>query len=265
MFDIGAYTRLIEAVRQLEGVVSLGKSGGEALPQRDEGDIDLFVFCDAVPNINARRAVLEIAGAAASVRIAERAGRFWGVCDCAMLGDCDLCLMYFTVSEMDAEIESTLDGFRLDREGEYFYPTGRCATFGSMHILYDTNGYIAAMKKKLSVYPDSLARALLAHHIARVNDEEDFERAVSRGDVLFYHATIESALDHYLQALFALNRRFFPSRKRTVQFVDGFSYKPRDCAKRLLRAVELGARPETLEQSYEIWIALCDELAEMTD
>ena len=193
-------------------------------------------------------------------KISQKGGRFWGVCDFVFIGSAEICLMYFTIDEMDSDVESVLNGSRLDREGEYYYPTGRCASFLSMHSLCDKQGYIKAMQEKLSVYPEDLAEKLFAHHVRLINDEEDFERAVSRGDVLFYHATLESALDHFLQALFALNHRFFPSRKRTLEWVECFENKPENCSERLLKVILLGAATETLSESYEIWCGLCNEL-----
>ncbi len=167
--------------------------------------------------------------------------------------------MYFTTSEVDNDIESVLNGSRLDKEDGYFYPTGRCATFLTIYILYDKNGYISTMKEKLSLYPLQLSAKLMMYHIDKINDKEDFGRAVSRGDVLFYHSTLESALDHFLQAIFAFNQCFFPSRKRTAQFIESFKHKPKNCTERLLKVVELGSQPGTLSQSYEEWVVLCDE------
>ena len=119
------------------------------------------------------------------------------------------------------------------------------------------------MKEKLSVYPPVLSEKLYNHHIIEINDNEDFETAVQRGDLLFYHATLERALDHYFQALFALNKCFFPSRKRTLHFIEDFKYKPSNCKARLLEVIELGAKAETLPKSYEGWSALCEDLLDI--
>ncbi|MCL2703341.1 MAG: DUF4037 domain-containing protein [Defluviitaleaceae bacterium] len=256
---------LINAVSSIDGVLSIGKSGGEKLPVQNESDIDIFVFCNQIPNAEARQAALRSESAVSEMKISETGGRFWGVCDFITVDTVEICLMYFTVSDMNGEIESVLNGSRLDRENEYFYPTGRCATFLSMYILYDKNGYISDMKEKLSVYPQLLSKKLYNHHILKVNDNEDFERAVRRGDVLFYHATLERAADHYFQALFALNKCFFPSRKRTLSLIEDFKYKPTNCSARLLEVIELGARAETLSKSYEIWSALCKELLDAAE
>jgi hypothetical protein len=171
--------------------------------------------------------------------------------------------MYFTTAEMDKEIESVLSGKRLDKEENYFYPTGRCATMLSMHELNDKSGYIAKMKERLSVYPQELSALMFEHHTRKGDDSESFERAVSRSDVLFYHETAENAIGHFLQALFALNKCFFPSRKRTMEYIDGFGIKPPNCARRLLQMVEFGARPETLSDSYAVWHSLYKELLDL--
>ena len=255
------FDALMASLQKSDGVLSIGKSGGEKLPEKDESDIDIFVICDSVPSVEERQNAVESLGdAVTGSSIHETAGRFWGVCDFIFVSGADICLMYFTAAGMDAEIETVLNGSRLNREDEYFYPTGRCASFLSMHILCDKTGYIAGMKKRLADYPRHLAEMQFNYHIKKINDAEDFSRAVSRGDVLFYHAVLESALDHYLQALFALNRRYFPGRKRSLQFIEQFDIKPDECAFRLLRTIELGASEETLHQSYKIWSALCDEL-----
>ena len=259
-----SYKQLIGAVKEMDGVLSIGKSGGEDLPTQDESDIDIFVFCTQVPSVRARLAAVDKLGTAVSQKmIHEKGGKFWGICDFVMIGSTELCLMYFTVSDMDSEIESVLNGSRPDRENDYFYPTGRCATFLSMHILCDKTRYIEDMKKRLSEYPRSLAEMLWNHHIKKINDAEDFERAVARGDALFYHATLDSAMDHFLQALFALNQCFFPSRKRSLQFIAEFKRRPDDCTGCLLKVIELGAKAQTLSQSYDIWSALCGELAQL--
>jgi len=259
------FNLLINAVSKIDGVLSIGKSGGESMPLQNESDIDIFIFCDKMPDAKTRNAALKNIEFISWMKISETGGRFWGVCDFATLNNTDICLMYFTISDMNDEIDSVLDGSRLDRENEYFYPSGRCSTFLSMHIIHDKNGYISVMKEKLSVYPQVLSEKLYEHHIRKINDAEDFERAVMRGDVLFYHSTLELAIDHFLQALFALNKCFFPSRKRSYDFIESFEYKPTDCYERLLKVIELGVCAETLTKSYDMWATLCKELSDLTN
>lgn len=173
--------------------------------------------------------------------------------------------MYYTIAGMNDEIESTLSGEHPDKEDNYFYPTGRCASFLTMHTLCDKLCYIAAMQKRLYVYPESLAAQLIRYHLDLLADVEDLERAISRKDALFYHFALDLSLDHFLQAQFALNRCCFPNRKRTQSFIEIFTKKPERCAERILDVVALGARGETIMQSYEEFSTLCRELTALVD
>ena len=262
MSFINHLNKIIDVISALDGVLSIGKSGGEALPERDGVDIDLFIFCDEVPILAARNAAFANVDAPISIiNFSEKPGRFWGVCDFAVLDTVDLCLMYFTIESMDEEIVSVLDGRRIDKEDGYFYPTGRCATFLTMHALCDKAAYIAKMKDKLSNYPDGLSKKIISYHIKKIYDDEDFQRAAIRRDVLFYHSVLETALDHYLQALFALNKCYFPGRKRSIQYVNLFEIKPLNCAERLLNVIGLGSKSDTISQSCVEWASLCRDLS----
>lgn len=115
------------------------------------------------------------------------------------------------------------------------------------------------------MYPESLAAQLIRYHLDLLADVEDLERAISRKDALFYHFALDLSLDHFLQAQFALNRCCFPNRKRTLSFIEIFTKKPERCAERILDVVALGARGETIMQSYEEFSTLCRELTALVD
>lgn len=101
--------------------MSVGKSGGQKLPVKDERDMDIFIFCTQLPSVQERRAAIENANAGiAGMTLHETGGRFWGVCDFIQIQEHGLCLMYFTVRDMDAEIETVLNGSRLYRERQLF-------------------------------------------------------------------------------------------------------------------------------------------------
>ncbi len=259
------FDRLIAAVSALPEVRSVGKSGGSSLPQAGESDVDIFVFCETVPKAAERQgAVRALGDCVTGCRIGETPSRHWGTCDFVDLDGAEICLMYYPISEMNAEIDAVLSGARLDKEDNYFYPTGRLASFLSLHILCDKQGYIASMKERLSAYPAELAKKLMDRHLNELEDTEDLERAVARKDALFYHFALDLSLDHFLQALFAMNQCYFPSRKRTIQHVQAFSKKPEQCSARLQKILELGAKAETIPQSYDEFSSLCSELSALS-
>lgn len=231
------------------------------MPSDGFSDIDLFLFCDSLPAKAERAAVYGSFPAGLSAPgYGEREDPHWGLADSLVLEKQETYLMFFTENTFSSSIDSILSGERTQREDNYFYPTGRCAAILGMYTFYDPDGLIRGLKVKCASYPDALRIALLESHLPKIDDEEDFQRAVLRRDALFYHATIDLALDHFLQALFALNRAYFPSRKRSLEFIRGFSVKPEECEARLLNAVRLGAKAETLSDSYRIWKELCADL-----
>ena len=122
------------------------------------------------------------------------------------------------------------------------------------------DGCVTELKTLSANYPEPLRQRILKECGAALRENENFERAVKRGEVLLYHIALEEALDAYLQALFALNRVLFPSRKRSLKFIRTFSVKPDQVEERLLQAIRLGAEAETLKESYEIWQGLCSDL-----
>ena len=129
-----------------------------------------------------------------------------------------------------------------------------------MNILHDSEKFLKSVQIKLSVYPESLKENLIKYHFPKINDTEDFNRAVMRKDVLFYHYVLDMALDHLLQCIFAMNKVYFPSRKRSLQFIDEFSIKPDNFKENLLQAIELGNSPHSLSDSYDIWQSIFNDM-----
>ncbi len=68
--------------------------------------------------------------------------------------------------------------------------------------------------------------------------------------------------DHFLQTLFAINRVYFPSRKRTLDYIENFN-KPDGCNEKLLEVIKLGGFIEGINQSYTIWSKMVNELKEL--
>jgi len=258
-----SFDSLMLVLKQMDSVRAIGKTGGAALPTDGYSDIDLFVFCERIPALEVRAVHYSLFPQ--EVKVAEFGASehpHWGLVDSVLIGEQEVYLMFFTQSAFAASIDAILRGERTEREENYFYPTGRLASIQGMHAFHDPEGYLSDMKTHISVYPDSLRNAILSRSLAKIDDGEDFMRAIRRSDVLFYHATLDLALDRFLQALFALNRTYFPSRKRSLEFIRAFAIKPMDCEAKLERVVALGANAETLLESYQTWQSLCRELEE---
>lgn len=245
-----------------QGVVrAIALSGGDRpLPKPGEGDIDLFVYCSAIPALDQRLRVYSEVPTISGLSPDRLQGGRWGVADSMVISGVETWVMYFTVAEADVELASILSGKQPGKQENYFYPTGRLSMMLNFRVLYDVEGYLERVKDRLRTYPDELGQTLYRLHLNALEDREDLLRAVSRRDVLFYHFALDLALDHFLQALFALNRVYFPSRKRSVEYIEGFALKPEQCSERLLEVVHLGGSPTTLAQSYQVLCVLIDWL-----
>ena len=254
-------SKIIDRVSNIGAVKAIGQTSDiNEIPEPGKGDIDLFVFCDEIPSEAERFTAYEPHKALFSeCRMTTSEGGHWGTTDMLMVDGVEIYFMYFTVAHMSCYIADVLAGKHPDRDGA-FYPVGRLATILTINVLADEAGTLAAMKEMVREYPEALSKVLFDHHVGRIIDEEDFGRAVSRKDVLFYHMVLEESLDHFLQALYALNKTYFPSRKRTQQYMAGFKHIPRNCHERMLHIVEDGSRGEDIARSYEQWLKLVEDL-----
>lgn len=254
---------LTQGLAKQANVTAVALSGGNRpLPQPGEGDIDLFVYCTGIPAAGKRMQLYGELADVTELSVDKLAGGRWGVADTMLIAGVETWIMYFTLSEVDEELSSILSGEEKGRQDNYFYSTGRLSMMLNFRVLYDADGYLQGIKDRLIIYPDRLGQALFAFHLEALKDREDLLRAVSRQDVLFYHFALDLALDHFLQALFALNRVYFPSRKRSLQYIDSFSRQPEGCSAKLMDIVRLGGTPNTLEQSYGIIDGLIEWLSD---
>lgn len=257
----GTLQKLANGIRTLPGILSIGISGSmETIPKAGEGDIDIFIYCEKIPEVKDRELLLaNLDDLIQEGKVGVFSGGHWGTGDFGSLNGVETWFMYFTVEETLKDIESILKGECPGKLDNYYYPIGRCAMLQSINILYDRGDTLGSIKNKLLVYPERLSDILVKYHMEELLDTEDLERAVIRKDVLFYHFALDLALDHFLQCLFALNKVYFPSRKRTLMYIDSFRLKPEDCARRILEAVKLGGSVESIGESYSLFINLADE------
>lgn len=181
-------------------VQSIGISGGKSyLPRAGEGDIDVFIYCDKIPSIEERKAVINNMGERIEEgRVNVFEGGYWGTGDFMLINGIETWLMYFTVSETLTDIDSILNGEYPDKLDNYYYPVGRCAMLKDINVFCDKSNFLGDLKKRLSEYPDKLGKLLIEYHVDELEDTEDLERAVVRKDVLFYHFAIDIAIDHFL-------------------------------------------------------------------
>jgi len=253
--------KLLDSVSSIEEIRAIGQTGEmNSASKAGESDIDIFLLGDKIPSSEERKVAYDknsILFQQCVMNVCE--GGDWGTGDTFIIDGVETMLMYFRIDETLKYVDDILEGNHLDSI-KGFYPVGRCATLKNINVIYDESGVFAALKEELLIYPDTLKKKMLDFHMSRINDEEDFGRALLRKDALFYHQVLEVSIDHYLQALYAANSTFFPSRKRTEQYIASFKLKPENCYGRLLKVIKLGSNPDDIAESYHEWCKLVDDL-----
>jgi hypothetical protein len=257
-----ALQKLVKTLSTHQIIRAIGISGGSRpLPQPGEGDIDMFIYVTHIPSLADReKMVAPLREELEPIEIGRLPGGHWGLGDCVQMTGVETWLLFSTLNEAETEVKDILAGRYLDKLDNYYYPIGRCAMWQDMRVLYDPDGFMQSIQSLVSEYPADLQQQMLRHHLEALGDVEDLERAVRRQDVLFYHFALDLALDHFLQALFAMNGTFFPSRKRSEGYIKGFKIKPQNCEQRLRQILALGGQPESVPQSYAVWTELVKDL-----
>ena len=149
------FKRLFTAAISLPSVRAIGKTGGSQIPVDPESDVDLFVFCEQIPPKKLREtAFSSLNGSIAVDRLGDYEDVHWGLVDSLRIGDLEVSLMFFTIDTFSNSLEEILRGERLDREANYFYPTGRCASILGMHAFYDPARYLENAKVVNSIVAD---------------------------------------------------------------------------------------------------------------
>lgn len=247
---INTKDRLVNELAQNDKIKGIGQTGDINAPLiPGNSDIDLFVLCTLVPTVEERKQVyLKYSTEYSECLMNVCNGGTWGYGDILIMDGIDVMFMYFTIEEMEQYLDEVLQGKHLDRDGG-FYPTGRLSSIENINILYESNAVWTTMREHVKQYPKDLFQKLYEYHIVNVIDDEDIGRVMLRKEVLFYHSVLENALDHLLQALFAINFTYFPSRKRSEQYIKEFKKKPEDCYDRILQMIETSVSSQRLDES----------------
>lgn len=254
--------KLIQALSSCEEVLAIGQTGQADKILLPGDDIDWFVLCRRVLPYEDRLALYQSLGFT-NIQMQVASGGLWGYGDILSLGD-DITLMpmYFTKEEMQDYTEQVLKGQHLNKAGG-FYPVGRLSSIENIQICWEREEAWSALVARVREKPPAFFKAWFMAQSREILSLEDLDRLHKHREVFFAHQVMEDALDHLLQALFALNFTYFPSRKRTEKFLSSFSVLPNDCLARLKRMMQAATFEETVPEAAEILRALASETVDL--
>ncbi len=245
--------RLVNELSQYDKIKGIGQTGdinAELIPGCS--DIDMFVLCTTIPTEDERKQVYSNYSTEYSRCLMNVSnGGIWGYGDILIIDGIDVMLMYFTIDEMNHYLDEVLQGKHLNKDGG-FYPTGRLSSIENINILYESSASWTAMMQKVKKYPIDLFKKLFDYHVANILNDEDLGRVMLRKEVIFFHQVLENSIDHLLQALFAINCTYFPSRKRSEQYIKAFKNKPTDCYEQICGIIENSISSKTIVESVNV-------------
>lgn len=119
-------------------------------------------------------------------------------------------------------------------------------------VLFDAEGVIAKLKSRLVPYPPRLQRALFAGLWEARFLVEAAARAAQRGDTHFVAGSAFRSVVCMVQALFALNERYWLHEKGSIASIDELDIKPEHFGDRVRTVLGgLGSEPSELTASLD--------------
>lgn len=175
--------------------------------------------------------------------------------------------LYRDLGKVSAVIDDCLRG-----KVEVFYQPGHPLGFvSSMYLaevavcqpLWDPDGIISELKKKINPYPDSLQKAIVQKFAWEIDFSIHIARkSVERSDVTYAAGCCFRSVMCMLQVLFAVNKTFWLNEKGAVSLADTFAQKPEMLQARIHKIFHLlDANPQSLQKA----IASLEELSKDID
>jgi predicted nucleotidyltransferase len=213
--------------------VALGGSHAKGTADA-HSDVDVYLFAESFLPA-ARR------GELVAARLGDAAQPVsWGADDPFVEGGTDFWLDGVRVecwlrraSTMEATIADCLAG-RIRREYAVWTAMGyfnyvALADVRSMRIVHDPAGMLARWKAQVAVYPEPLRDAIIRRFMAEAAfwpDNPHYLSAIERGDVIYTSAILQQVLHASIQAVFALNREYFPGEKKLAEALETLPVLP---------------------------------------
>jgi len=176
----------------------------------------------------------------------------------------------FMVSTIDDCLEAT-GRTRSDfwQQAPYgFHPQIYCAEARCMYALWDPEGIVAMLRKKVAVYSDAMKRRAISGWLwsARFT-AANAKHAPERGEAYLVAGFLTRAATEMIQALYALNETFFMNDKYVYRDIAEFKIVPRDFMARIDALMggdnspaDLRARIVAATALYEELFALAEDL-----
>ena len=273
---LGTLHSAVEALKDVQNVVAVVLGGSYACGfARPDSDVDIGVYYrERSPfSVDELRLVAHKLCSAGSAPVVTRTYEWgpWvngGAWIQTPTGKVDF--LYKNLDQVQSVIEEALRGiWQHDYDQQPPYGFRSVAFLGETTIcvpLYDPEGAIAELKKSVAEYPEPLRNRIVQDTLWGAEFALWSCRAFSLlADIYNAVGCMTRVAQSLVQALFALNRRFFVSDKYAGKVIEHFALRPRDFMSRLAGVLSsCGANSAELGRSYEQLSALWLDTVELT-
>lgn len=265
--------RIAEEVRQVEGVQAIVLGGSRARgTHTSTSDVDLGIYYhpDSPPDLKALgKVATQFDDEHRTDVITEIGG--WGPWinggGWLVIQSYHVDFLYRDLTKVNAVIDNCLH-----KKVEMFYQPGHPFGFvSSIYLaevavcrpLWDPEGIIAGLKRKIDPYPDALQKALIQKFAWEIKFSIDVARkSAERSDVTYAAGCCFRSVMCMLQVLFAINKTYWLNEKGAVAVAETFPRKPEGFQSRINKTFQLlDVRPQSIQSA----IAHLDELRKEID
>ncbi len=264
-------TPRLAAIQGVKAVV-LGGSYARGTP-RPDSDLDLGIYYfDADPFAIAeiRQAAEEIAVSPPTVTGFYEWGRWVNGGAWILTSEGKVDFLYRSLNQVQATIASAMQGIVTRDYGQQpaygFYSVIYLAETQDCLSLFDPQALIVGLKSQVERYPAKLKERIVADELWSA--EFTLQHAGSfaaAGDIYSTAGCLTRAAASLVQALFAMNERYFSGDKKAIEVLGGFDRLPQGFVVRLERVLaNVGRSPEELVASVTAMERLWRSVVELT-
>jgi predicted nucleotidyltransferase len=264
---------IVDQVKQVEGVKAIVLGGSRArgiyIPSSDI-DLGIYYHPASPPDLNALgKAATQLDDEHRTDVITAIGG--WGPW---INGGGWLRIQSYPVDFLYRDLEkvsAAIDDCLYEKVEIYYQPGHPFGFVSSIYLaevavcqtLWDPDGIIAGLKKKIDPYPDSLQKALIRKFAWEINFSIDIARkSAESSDVTYAAGCCFRSVMCMLQVLFAINKTYWLNEKGAVALADNFPRKPAMVQSRINETFQLlDAKPQSIQRA----IANLEEMSKDID
>jgi predicted nucleotidyltransferase len=255
---------IAEIIKKIPGVKGIAFMGSLVHGLVDQySDIDVVVFCTKIPNKENRLKLLSQNhkmdfSEASSGWVADTQDMFY------FEGSKEKsCIEYVKIESVNRKIKAIKVLNHLSNGSSF---KRMMLWVWNTKVLWDPKNIIKKWKVDIKMYYLKLRKHIpFLLNIVDKHSKRPYTRSFGRGDVINLHAFFNQMLEQYILALFLLNNDYMVFPKKVTQRINLLKHKPKNCAKLLNEAVQLGYDERNFRKKMQILGNLARETKDIVD